>query len=63
MQIIPLETFQFARAQGISEQHRLNAIKIANQCLSAGTSRGMAYLAGKRYLRNIKQQHTQGGAA
>jgi predicted HD phosphohydrolase len=62
MQIIPIEVFNFARMPGVNEQHRQNAIRIAQQCLKAGTSKGAAYLAGKRYLRNVGHQG-QGGAA
>ena len=62
MQIIPLDVFNFARMPGVNEQHRQNAIRIAQQCLKAGTSKGAAYLAGKRYLRNVRQP-SHGGAA
>ena len=62
MQIIPIEVFNFARMPGVNEQHRQNAIRIAHQCLKAGTSKGAAYLDGKRYLRNVGHQG-QGGAA
>jgi hypothetical protein len=62
MEIIPLDVFSFARMPGVNDQHRQNAIRIAQQCLKAGTSKGAAYLAGKRYLRNVYRP-TQGGAA
>lgn len=50
MNVIPV--FNFARVPGTTDQQRANAVQIARITLNAGATRGMAYMAGKRYLRN-----------
>jgi len=60
MNVIPV--FNFARIQGTTDQQRANAVQIARITLNAGATRGMAYMAGKRYLRNCLRQ-AQAGAA